>query len=104
MNRERAEMLMSIFKQIADDTNLQNHIQEKHVDGDWREFDGAWMINDSDYEYRIKPEPRKIWIHDELEALVEDENPDTHQYVAFRSGFAGSHKHKWRKFVEVTDD
>ena len=62
MNRERARELLPIIQAIADGVAYGEQIQERYADDDWRPLHGPWMLNDSRYSYRIKPEPREYWI------------------------------------------
>ena len=57
MTPERAKELLPIIEAYANGAK----IEERYRDSVWRRFDGLF-VQDSDYEFRIKPEPREFWV------------------------------------------
>lgn len=66
MNRERAKELLPIIQAFAEGKTIQGR---RHEGYDWADLVGD-LPNDSQWQYRIKPELRRMYTDEELKALV----------------------------------
>lgn len=59
MNREKARALLPIIEAYAEGKIIQ---RRNTVNGEWRDATAPLEFGDLVETYRIKPEPRKVWI------------------------------------------
>lgn len=57
MNREEAAKFLSIIQALAEGKTVQF---KSRIFNDWKDTDNPYF--EQNIEYRIKPEPRKVWV------------------------------------------
>ncbi len=62
MNREQASKHLDIIKALAEGKTIQYYTKAFNTNGEWRDCPFNEPAFTTDTKYRIKPEPRKVYI------------------------------------------